>query len=203
MQDKEFYPIFRNMAIAYGERMKDTPETMEVYFMVLEDLPTELVKAAALEYIASPKAFPPTPGEIRAKAIEVEKRINRVPSADEAWREIHDAPADGIVKSHSVNQGENKDVYPWVITMRPYEFSHPMVEMVARNLGWPERFWTSNLASDRARFMDTYNKVLERETRHATSLPQVKEYIEARGQGDIKSLVDGFRREALDRGEGE
>jgi len=194
MKAENFKPIFRKLAIAYGSRLDDDAETMLVYFDILKDLPTELVQAAALEYLASDTAFPPAPGQIRARAVRLTKRSNKVPSAAEAWQEVLEAPADGLVRwSEQREDG-------WHIYTQPYEWQSAITEKVARNLGWPSRFWTDNLTSDRARFMNAYEQQLDISTEEMTSLPEVQRYIEA-GQSDIKAITDGFRRAALERGE--
>jgi hypothetical protein len=198
MQDHEFIPIFKRLAIAYGGRLDDSGEAMDVYYSILRDLPVELVQAAALEFMASPSAFPPTPGQIRDKALRLVRRTNRVPSAAEAWQELLGAPGDGIMRE---TQENDDPMYPWVIIETAYQFSHPLVEKVARNLGWPSRFWTDNLVSDRSRFMNTYEQELDRATLEETSLPEVREYIERSGGSDIRQIVAGFRRDALERGE--
>ncbi len=69
MHKIDFPPIFEKLTIAYGGRLQNNTETLDVYYLILKDLPTELARAAALDYGASPAEFPPTPGEIRACAI--------------------------------------------------------------------------------------------------------------------------------------
>ena len=76
MRKIDFPPIFEKLTIAYGGRLQNNPETLDVYYLILKDLPTALVRAAALDYMASPAAFPPSPGEIRACAINLQKRGN-------------------------------------------------------------------------------------------------------------------------------
>lgn len=206
----EFLPIFDRLCIAYSDRVvrlnaskEDKAAVMKVWFEILKDLDTNLLQAAALEYMSSPAAFPPTPGQVRGKAIELMKRGNKVPSAAEAWAEIQSAPIDGQTKTPEINLGADKDTYPWIILVKDYQFSHPLVDKVARNLGWPHKFWTDNLVSDRSKFMRYYEDELARATVEATSLPAVQEYVSqiTSGQNDIKSITDGFKREALDRGE--
>jgi len=197
MRPEEFTPIFRKLALAYGSRLSDDAETLKVYFDILSDLPAELVQAGALEYMSSPSAFPPTPGQIREKAVKLVKRSNRVPSPAEAWGELKTAPVDGITRrSEELDDG-------WHIYNTPYQFSHPLVEKVARDLGWPGKFWTDNQAADRARFMQAYEVAEDRATEEQTSLPQVQQYVERLGRSDIQELMSGFKREALDRGAGE
>lgn len=195
MRDVEFIPIFRKITLAFsGSRLADDPETIEVYYEVLKDLPAELVQAAALEYIASASAFPPTPGQIRDRAMRLTRRANKVPSAAEAWQEVREAPADGVKRwSEETEEG-------WVIYNQPYQWDSPLTEKVARNLGWPNMFWSDNLAADRARFLEAYKLQVEYSTEEATSLPEVQSYLE-RGQADIRYLLQGFKRDAWERGE--
>jgi hypothetical protein len=167
---------------------------MEDWFTTLKDLPLDLVQASILEFKASPSAFPPNAGQIRDRAIRLTKRANKVPSAAEAWEEVLKAPTDGVVRwSEETADG-------WVIYNQPYQWNSPIVGKVARNMGWPEHFWTDFLAADRSRFIQAYEKQLESATEEITSLPEVREYLE-RGQADIKQLLDSFQREALERGE--
>ena len=167
MRKIDFPPIFEKLTIAYGGRLQNNTETLDVYYLILKDLPTELVRAAALDYMASPAAFPPSPGEIRACAINLQKRGSGLPSAAEAWQMVMAAPADGFVRSSE----ERED--GWHIFNQPYQWEFPIVEKVARNLGWPDRFLTDSPVSDRARFMDAYQLEVDRATGEATSLPEI------------------------------
>ena len=197
MNKSDFPPIYDLLVRAYPGRQPSDVETLDVFFVVLRDLETDLVKAAVLEFISSPSAFPPTPGQIREMAVRLTKRGQNVPSAAEAWEMVVKAPTNGIT-----SWSKQDDEGGWHIYNQPYQWPHPIVEKVARNLGWPDRFWTDNLVSDRARFLQAYSIEEERATQEITSLPEVQAYI-ARGQSDIKQIMNGFRRDALDRGEGE
>jgi hypothetical protein len=202
MKQDEFIPIFRKLHICYGARLvpkgsgkEETREYIQVWYQMLRDLSPELVQAAALEYMTSPAAFPPTPGQIRHRAMTLIRRTNRVPSPEEAWEEVSKAPVDGIVRrSEETETG-------WHIYNEPYQWSHPIVGKVARNLGWPRSFWTDNQAADRARFINAYERQLDYSTEEMSSLPEVQNFIERNGAADIKELTDTFRRQALDRGE--
>ena len=207
MQKTEFVPIFDKIEIAYtgrlvprGSTAEERAQVMRVYYEILRDLPGDLVTAAAIEFMASPSAFPPTPGQLREKAVRLVRRGNKVPSAAEAWKEVMDAPIDGKMQRVRENTGPDKDVYPWIIEESPYQWSHPLPEKVARDLGWPDRFWTDNLTADRARFMNAYERALDYGTEAVTSPPEVTAYLR-RSAADIGQLIDGFRRAALSTGE--
>jgi hypothetical protein len=201
---QDFLPVFDRLCIAYSDRIvklntspADKAAVLKVWFEILKDIDTQLLQAAALEFMSSPSAFPPTPGQLRGKAIEIMKRANQVPSAVEAWGMVQAAPANGM-KTWSEERDDG-----WHIFNEPYEFPHPLVEKVSRNLGWPERFWTDNLVSDRSKFMRYYEDELHRATVEATSLPAVQDFIAQApsGSADINQIMQGFERAALERGE--
>ena len=133
-------------------------------------------------------------------AVNLTKRGNNVPSAAEAWQMVMLAPFDGKVRDFEPNTGEDKEERPWIIYIEDYQWTHTLVEKVARNMGWPDRFWTDSLMSDRSRFMNAYEAEIDRATGEVTSLPEVHAYI-ARGKGDMKKLLKGFKRDAMGRGE--
>ena len=187
MRKIDFPPIFEKLTIAYGGRLQNNPEILDVFFLILKDLPTALVRAAALDYMASPAAFPPSPGEIRACAINLQKRGSGLPSTAEAWQMVMAAPADGIV-----SWSEERDD-GWHIFTKRYQWESPIVEKVARNLGWPDRFLTDSPVSDRARFMDAYQLEIDRATGEATSLPAVRAYL-AEGPAEMNELLDGVKK---------
>lgn len=202
---QKFIPIFEMLCTAYSGRLvkvnaseRERASVMVVWYELLSDLPAEALQAASLEFMSSPSAFPPTPGQVRGKAVELSKRANQVPSAAEAWEIILGAPVDGK-RAWSEEQVDGS----WVIYNADYKFPHPLVEKVARNLGWPKSFWTDNLVSDRSKFMAAYEVAEDKATVEVTSLPQVREYVARLGRGDVAELAAGFRREALDRGKGE
>lgn len=191
MHKEEFAPIFKKLTVAYTGRLSYDKETLGVWYTILRDLPVELAQAAALDYMSSPSAFPPTPGQIRAAAVELAKRINAVPSTAEAWEMVRNAPVDGLVrKSVETDTG-------WQIWQAKYEFEHAIVAKVARNLGWPKQFWTDNLVSDRARFMNAYEQELKRSTGEATSLPEVHAYIERGKTKDIKTIAATVQQQVI------
>lgn len=150
-----------------------TDQTIAVYTRMLADLPADILRMAALE-CASKRTFFPSVHELRQAATVLDMRANGVPSAAEAWQELVEAPADWVVRHHEEVDGR------WHIYNEPYQFSHPIVEKVARNLGAPEKFWSGNLAADRSRFMDAFEVEIRRNAEEALSVPEVRGYVKER-----------------------
>ena len=168
--------------------------TIDDYFNLLKDLPSETLKAASKECVTS-SPFPPSVYELRKTAVNLHKRADNVPSAAEAWEEVLSAPEDGIERRVITEGGS------YVIEVFNYVFTHPLVEKVARNMGWPKKFWTSSLMADRSRFMNAYEANLDRSSAEARSVPAVMKYIERTGRSDVKEIASAFRSEALERGD--
>ena len=168
-------------------------ETVQVYYDLLKDLPAETLKAASIECATSSPFFPSV-YELRKAAVNLHKRADNVPSAAEAWEEICGAPA------HGEHERIIKDDGVYVIEVSKYVFSHPLVEKVARNMGWPKKFWTNSLMADRSRFMNAYESNLDKSSAEARSVPAVMNYIERTGRSDVKEIAASFRNEALEQG---
>lgn len=183
----EVAAVLRMLALAYP-RYELTNDIVEVYYKLLRDLDGDLLKAAALE-CATASAFFPSVHELRQAAAAITRLAARAPSSAEAWAEILSAPADGF---HRRLTGEQDSEGRWLIELREHRFSHPLVQRVALNLGYPSRFWTDNLAADRARFMSAYESEIQAETAAARRLPEVTEFIDRRfGAAAIQSLLEG------------
>ena len=168
----EVYEILAMAAAAYP-RYELKKETAKVYAKMLADIPADTLRAAVLECIVSSPWFPSI-YELRNAMVELHKRTNAIPSAEEAWGELLHAPTLG--ESYKVTDeidAEGRTVV-WKII---HKFSHPLVEKVARDLGWPKKFWTDLLASDRAKYIQAYQSQLDRASNNALSLPEVNEYI--------------------------
>jgi hypothetical protein len=183
--------ILKTLSIAFPH-FKPDEDTPSVYYMLLKDIPGDLLRMAAVECATHSKFFP-TVYELRQAVINLDKRANAVPSSAEAWQEVLKAPKNMIVtRSYQDESGG------WHIENRRYVFSHPLVETVARLMGWPDRFLldVDDIISDRARFLQAYEAKLQTSTAEALSLPAVREYIDGQleaGQA-VKQLAKGMSR---------
>lgn len=181
--NREITPILATLARAYP-RFELTPETIAVYCRLLADLDAGLLEAAAIDHAAKSQWFPSV-YELRRAVVEIQKRGHRVPASEEAWYELLNAPAGGL--RHEITE-ERDDEGRMIVLIHKHQFSHPLVEHVARNLGWPARFWTDSLVSDRSKFIAAYQSELERQTGEALSLPEVREYTQRLGGGKTQPV---------------
>jgi hypothetical protein len=132
--------------------------TAEIFFRLLEDLSKELLEAATIACLTEPgRAFAPSVGEIRGKAGELATRVMRIPSASEAYLEVLAMPANR--ERHTAKRQEPDGT--WVVEVRQLKFSNPLVELVARDLGWPRLFPGENASVDRAQFTRAYEAALK------------------------------------------
>lgn len=179
--------IITRLVAAFPQN-KITMATIEVYCEDLADMPTDLLRLAAAECRSRHDWFP-TIHQIRQAAVDLGKRANQVPSAAEAWKEVQEAPIDGKVRR--VREAEDG----WHIDNYHFQYSHPLVDKVARDMGWPGKFPTDNPVADRARFLQAYEAQIDATTAVALSLPEVRGYVESGAVGDgIKKLTKGMER---------
>jgi hypothetical protein len=152
-----------------------TEKTVEVYWQILSDIPSDELKAAALHCISeSGRKFAPSVGELRGAVGELRSLSNNVPSSFEAWQEF-----------------------------KKGRYSHPLVEKAANLIGRKE-FGMSNVDDEpswRARFIQAYEQLQARAEKEDLMVPEVRGYIEANGgklmkspMDQIRSLADGMRK---------
>jgi hypothetical protein len=190
MSKTEILGIIKMLAAAYP-RFALTEDTIKTYILLLSDIEPETLRAAAIE-CASKNAFFPSVAELRRAAANLHRRGNRVPSPDEAWGEMLNAPASGYTSQVTDERDEQGRV---IVLVQEHQFTHDMIRKVAENLGWPKRFWTDSLMSDRSRFMTTYEATINRGLDDFETVPAVREYT------DRLEIMRQERRAALDRGE--
>jgi hypothetical protein len=146
--------------------------TTEVYYQTLRDIPADLLKAATLQAVSEPgRKFAPSVGEIRGAVLEINRAIDKTPSAYEGWEATRKAMFGG-----------------W-----PPDI-HPMIVKVADLLGGLRTLGHStNPVSDRMRYIEAYNELLERTQRGQIALPEVRGYIEAHG-GELPPPVEQMKQ---------
>ena len=179
MLKTEFARIYQKLCAWYPGKMSTDTFALDSWYELLQDLPADLVMAGSLEYASTGTPFPPSAGQLRQASLKLRKIAAGIPSAAAAWQEILESPPGGIVKQSAPNEDpETMADRPWVIYTASYKFSHPVVEKVARQLGWPSLFPGDHLAADRARFMDAYTMEIATQTDDAARLPVVNKYLD-------------------------
>lgn len=159
----------------------DINMTKEIYFQMLQDIPSEELKAAVLHCVTeSGRAFAPTIGEIRGAVVELRSYAANVPSSYQAWQEV--------LQQFSLTSSYGVPI-----------FSHPLIDKAVRTLGWRNLCMSENQTADRARFIQAYEQLTSRATKEEMMLPEVRGYIEANGArlsapASIKLLADRLRK---------
>lgn len=152
-----------------------TEQTVEVYWQVLSDIPTDELKTAVLHSISeSGRKFAPSVGELRGAVGELRSLVSRVPSSYEAWQEFRRFV---VASNYSP------------------EWSHPLVEKAARLIGMRE-YGQSDVDDEpswRARFIQCYEQLRERAERENLLVPEVRGYLEVNG-AKIESPLDQMKR---------
>lgn len=146
-----------------------TTEVIAAYVMFLKDIPADALKAAALRCAASLDFFPSV-HELRQAVADNWRKAQRIPSALEAWQEVNNARPE-------VSWVEEVDG-KFYINKKTYEWSHPMVERVAKLLGWPKDFPGDVPGVDRAHFFKAYDATVGDALEETMRLPEVAAFIE-------------------------
>jgi len=148
-----------------------TQANYKAYLLVLGDLPAELVELACQELATSGREFFPPAGVIRQTAFNIEEAVDEIPSALEAW---------GAVKG------------------QPYEGSYEgdLIDRAMKTLGGWRAWGNSNIDDEpswRARFIQAYEILAQRERDERRRLPKVAGYIEQKKaekvDNEIKRLL--------------
>jgi hypothetical protein len=225
MATKEtFDRCFALMQSAYDKRID--AERRYAYMALLESVPDDLlingVKHACTRY-----KFFPTVAELMDAIKELQLWSYNIPTSAAAWQEIVDAPAPRKAKQECETaralrlaciEYSNTDPEQYWATMKQLirhdrtceacqvevtimpKFSHPIIEHVARRLGWPNRFWSDNLGVDRGRFISTYENEIKVMTGQAATIPTVRAFIQEQ-QADHVEIQRMFASEAMNTGE--
>lgn len=163
---------------------KPNEYTVEVYFQDLQDIPAdELVIAAQACRSQAGRQFAPSTGELRGAVAELRRAVVNLPSPMQAW---------GEVCKQIVENGGDFGKPVW---------SNPLIEQVVNSMGWRNLRMSEDTTADRARFLQAFERLSERAQTEQMYLPQVRQYIEARGGnllgvGQIaKQLADGVKHE--------
>ena len=160
--------IIKNLAplAAMFPNWKPDDYTIEAYVIALADLDPLSLEAAIFHLLSQPLRFMPSAGTIRHSAFDLQAGNGGPPSAYEAWGMVGTAikagagyPVAGVYQAPDV---------------------HPLVEKTVNYIGgWRHLAASENYTADRARFIDAYNQVREREVEQVRMLPQVREQLKA------------------------
>jgi len=134
--------------------------TLIVYEKCLSDIDDDLLEAATLDCIARATFFPPV-AEIRRAAFDLLSQREQLPTALEAWGEV------------KRNTGRPKRDRVW---------SHELVRKAIGCVGGVGEFGaspTDQESSWRARFVQAYDELVQRQRTTREMLPQVRALVAA------------------------
>jgi hypothetical protein len=132
--------------------------TTKLYAMTLMDIDNNLLMAAVIQYLASGEKWFPAPVDLRKTAVSLMNRADKRPSSFEAWAEVKRA-------------------------IRSREPLSPMTERAMNLLGGLAEFGASDIddeSSWRARFIQAYEQLEQRQVEDTMMLPAIAGYIEKR-----------------------
>ena len=181
---QDVFEVLTILAAAYP-RFVLSKETIQAYQMLLQDLDADELRAGAKDR-ATKGVFFPSVHELRQAVIDMRRVANQVPTAYEAWSEVITT---GPEVRRTVEQLEDGR---WTIKSSKYVFTHPLVEQVARLMGWPGKFPTGedSLMADRSHFLKAYDQALTRAMEQEITLPEVRDFIEAKQRDQLEAGDD-------------
>lgn len=163
-----------------------TEGRVQAYARYLNDYDDDLLWAALKQFVStSGSAFGPSAPQLRACATEVRVQVLGLPSSIEAWDETVKAPKPHPAGWQSYSGGE-------LVVEVPYQWSNPLIERIARLMGWPNFPTSDEIGVDRAHFMRAYEAAVDKGVKINRQVPELKSYIEQKKlSGDVKSLPNG------------
>lgn len=165
--------------------------TAEIYFQDLQDIDTDLLMVGVKHCRTSTQRdqrFAPSAGEIRQAVSDIRRQSQGVPSAVEAWAELHHVPTDEKIRKVTEEYNEQG---ARIIEERAYEWSHPLVRKVAVMMGFPKfPDWNSE-SFERTAFIKAYESELQSYLKQDAQPAEVRGYIE---NNQIKQLTKGMTR---------
>ena len=164
-------------------RFKMEKETVATYVLLLKDIPADELKIAALD-CATKRDFFPSVHELRETVINLRRRSAKLPTSYEAWNEVISVGRGYWAEAVMVEDG-------YAIEHKSYEWTHPVVEKVARLLGWPKKFPGENLVADRANFIKAYDQTINNAVDYEITIPEVKQFIESKQPSQLFELLPG------------
>lgn len=167
--------VLAEIRILYPMMFDVNEERAAVWSLYLRDLPDDLLLAALKHYVATAKDnYPPSVPALRHAAAQLQRKAAGVPTAFEAWEDLLEV-GDGKPRSRISDQLD--ETGRPIIEHVTRSFRHPLVETVARQLGWP-KFPGDNPEADRAHFVKAYDAAVNKAMDEERELPEVRAWIE-------------------------
>ncbi len=183
----EYEHVSKLMAImsANYSNYRLTKEAVALYARVLQDIPGDVLEAAALDICSKPGAFFPSAGDWRSAALDILQHKSGIPLAIEAWEEARR------------EVGRCGEYWLYQQGQRLPEYSHPLIEKTVAAIGYRNILEPDNEEVLRAQFIKAYEALRGRNDESLRMLPEVKvveqKYLE--NGTAMKQLAEGMKRE--------
>jgi hypothetical protein len=145
MNNQEAAKLVKMAKAAFPGRSPDNPETLgqliNVWMMVLNDIPYKLAEAALIKVLSIAKFFP-VPAEIREAALSL---MPGPPTAEEAWEEVRKVITSGHLSIEHQYNG-------WKPT-----WSYELIAKTVNEIGLRELFESENISITMAQFKKHYD----------------------------------------------
>jgi hypothetical protein len=208
---------------------KTASSLADLYASDLSDIPDDILVMAVRHYRTTETFFPQI-GALRQKALELMVDALDIPTATEAWGyvlgAIKNVPAincetgaalHGAISGKIGNEyWDTLNAYDTHVTGCAFccasktieDYHHRTVTETVRLLGGRAMLLTDNSVADRARFIQAYNEIVEREKKRAIMHGDVRDFVEKTRTklldavapdakfaiGEMARLSDGMRR---------
>lgn len=159
------------MAVLFSVWPKEasSPQTLEVYAEVVQHLPGDVWRAAALKCVTACTFFP-KPVELLTAAADLTTTPER--SGDDAWGDVKRAiAAHGVYHPPDGAQYGDFQNYFW-------EFKDRLVGKLVRAFGWTYLCQSEDEMADRAHFRKSYETEQRREREQARLTPDLLSFQE-------------------------
>lgn len=166
------------LKVSFPNYQPDVKATCDLWELAFSDMEGETLKASILACITEDRAFAPSVGEIRAAGMKLHAKASGIPDAYQAYDEVIKMPS-------SMERTEVMDDYDpatntATINVYTLKFTHPLIESVARMIGWPDTFPTNMPGVDRAQFVKAYEAEFARVMADAGRLKFLNDYVESK-----------------------
>lgn len=171
---------------AQAGRVTNVDAMIDAWHMALEDVPSK-VASSALRRLQATAKFLPSPAEIRLAADEVSRGEALTPA--EAWGDVVRA-----IGRWGMNRPPGEE--------SGWNFNDLLTRRVVDSLGWEELCQSTNQVADRARFIEEYQRVLEKDRVDAvtSTLPGASVPKRLRGTATMAELMAAVTPRLLEEG---
>lgn len=160
MTREEFGKVAAILKAAYEkDKFLSQRETMEVWYMLLKDMPYEVAKESAVRHMRTCK-FPPTPAEIIGQAVDAIMPEQENWSCE--WENVQKLISKYGIWDEQAALAEMK----------------PMTQIVVKRLGFKSLCLSENVMADRANFRTIYEQEQNRMRNKSISSAGFKELMD-------------------------